>query len=143
MTDIQAMVAEFHEKFSHPNNLGQKPNAFHERTELRKGLIEEEFEEFLRSHQTKYAYSRRHGFYHELVGVDTIEYADALADIVYTAYGAALEAGINLNEVLEEVHRSNMDKVWPDGEVHYHPNGKVAKPEGWQPPNIKEVLGLD
>ena len=135
MTDIQAMVAEFHEKFGCPNNLGQrKPDAFHERTALRADLIDEEFAEFLDSH--KWAYG-------ELVNVDTIEYADALADLVYVCFGSALEAGINLNEVLAEVHRSNMTKVWPDGEVHYHPNGKVAKPEGWQPPNIKEVLGLD
>ena len=142
MTDVQAMVAEFHEKFDHPNNLGNVPDAIHERTELRKDLIEEEFEEFLRSHQTEYVYSRRHGFYHELVGVDTIEYADALADLVYTAYGAALEAGIDLNAVLEEVHRSNLRKIWPDGKVHYREDGKVIKPADWTPPNIKEVLGM-
>ena len=142
MTDVQAMVAEFHEKFTCPNNLGNVPDAFHERTELRKDLIEEEFEEFLRSHQTEYAYDERHGFYHELVDVDTIEYADALADLVYVCFGAALEAGIDLNAVLGEVHASNMRKVWPDGKVHYHPNGKVAKPADWTPPNIKEVLGL-
>lgn len=137
MTDIQAMVAEFHEKFGHPNNLGQKPDAFHERTELRADLIDEEFAEFLDSHKRVYT------DYNELVDVDTIEYADALADLVYVCFGSALEAGIDLNLVLREVHKSNMTKVWPDGEVHYHPNGKVAKPEGWQPPNIKEVLGLD
>lgn len=136
MADIQAMVADFHAKFGHPNNLGQKPNALHERTELRLALIAEEFSEF------ETASGARKPWY-DPSEVDTVEYADALADIVYTAYGAALEAGINLNEVLEAVHRSNMTKVWPDGEVHYHPNGKVAKPEGWQPPNIKEVLGLD
>ena len=143
MTDVQAMVAEFHEKFGHPNNLGRgKPDAMHERTELRKDLIEEEFDEFLNSHQTKYTYGDRQGFYHELVDVDTIEYADALADLVYLCYGAALEAGIDLNAVLEEVHISNMRKVWPDGKVHYREDGKVAKPADWTPPNIKEVLGL-
>ena len=138
MTDIQAMVAEFHGAFNLPNRLGQgKPDAFHERTELRSDLIEEEFGEFLDSH--KWAYSD----YHELVDVDTIEYADALADLVYVAYGAALEAGINLNEVLEAVHASNMAKLDADGKPIYREDGKVAKPEGWQPPNIKEVLGLD
>lgn len=143
MTDVQAMVAEFHEKFGHPNNLGQTPNALHERTELRKDLIEEEFFEFLDSHESEVVDGRRLGYYHELTGVNTVEYADALADLVYVAYGAALEAGIDLNAVLHEVHRANMTKVWPDGKVHYHPNGKVAKPAGWQPPNIEEVLGLD
>ena len=136
MTDIQAMVAEFQEKFACPNNLGNVPNALHERTELRADLIDEEFDEFLDSHKWVYA------DYYELVDVDTIEYADALADLVYLCFGAALEAGIDLNAVLEEVHSSNMSKIWPDGKVHYHPNGKVAKPADWTPPNIKEVLGL-
>lgn len=137
MTDVQAMVAEFHGAFNLPNRLGQgKPDAMHERTELRADLIDEEFVEFLDSHKRVYT------DYHELVDVDTIEYADALADLVYVCFGAAIEAGIDLNAVLEEVHRSNLRKVWPDGKVHYHPNGKVAKPADWTPPNIKEVLGL-
>lgn len=141
MTDVQAMVAEFQEKFACPNNLGNVPNALHERTNLRYDLILEEFREFGHS-QGVYLddyYVERSVDADE---VDTIEYADALADIVYLCFGAALEAGINLNAVLEEVHSSNMRKVWPDGKVHYHPNGKVAKPADWTPPNIKEVLGL-
>ena len=139
MTDVQAMVAEFHEKFACPNNLGNVPNAFHERTELRADLIDEEFSEFLGSHRREYTDDGR---YHELVDVDTIEYADALADLVYVCFGAAIEAGIDMNMVLREVHASNMRKTWPDGKVHYRDDGKVVKPAGWQPPNIKEVLGL-
>ena len=144
MTDVQAMVAEFHGAFNLPNRLGQgKPDAMHERTELRKDLIEEEFDEFLESHQTVYVGSSRLGFYHELVGVDTVAYADALADLVYVCFGAAIEAGIDLNMVLRDVHRSNMSKLDADGKPIYREDGKVAKPAGWQPPNIKEVLGLD
>ena len=144
MTDVQAMVAEFHAKFGAPNNLGKgKPDAMHERAELRKDLIEEEFDEFLYSHKTNYADSSSLGFYHELVDVDTVAYADALADLVYVCFGAAIEAGIDLNLVLREVHRSNMAKLDADGKPIYREDGKVAKPTGWQPPNIKEVLGLD
>lgn len=140
MTDVQAMVAEFHGAFGLPNRLGQgKPDAMHERTELRADLIDEEFSEFLASHRREYT---DNGRYHELVDVDTIEYADALADLVYVCYGAALEAGIDLNAVLEEVHISNMRKIWPDGKAHYRDDGKVIKPADWTPPNIKEVLGL-
>ena len=51
MTDVQAMVAEFHGAFNLPNRLGQgKPDAMHERTELRKDLIGEEFDEFFEFH---------------------------------------------------------------------------------------------
>ena len=144
MTDVQAMVAEFHAKFGAPNNLGKgKPNAMHERTELRKDLIEEEFDEFLDSHQTTYFGSSRLGYYHELVGVDTVAYADALADLVYVCFGAAIEAGIDLNMVLREVHRSNMSKLDADGKPIYREDGKVLKGPNYSAPNIKEVLGLD
>ena len=144
MTDVQAMVAEFHGAFNLPNRLGQgKPDAMHERTELRKDLIGEEFDEFLESHQTVYVGSSRLGFYHELVGVDTVAYADALADLIYVCFGAGIEAGIDLNMVLRDVHRSNMSKLGEDGKPIYREDGKVLKGPNYSAPNIKEVLGLD
>ena len=144
MTDVQAMVAEFHGAFNLPNRLGQgKPDAMHERTELRAGLIGEEFDEFLESHQTVYVGSSRLGFYHDLVDVDTVAYADALADLVYVCFGAAIEAGIDLNMVLRDVHRSNMSKLDADGRPIYREDGKVLKGPHYSAPNIKEVLGLD
>ena len=43
----------------------------------------------------------------ELVGAwendDIVEYADAIADIIYVALGAAVEAGIDIEPVIEEV----------------------------------------
>ena len=144
MTDVQAMVAEFHGAFGLPNRLGQgKPDAMHERTELRAALIGEEFDEFLESHQTVYVGSSRLGFYHDLVDVDTVAYADALADLVYVCFGAAIEAGIDLNMVLRDVHRSNMSKLDADGRPIYREDGKVLKGPHYSAPNIKEVLGLD
>ena len=144
MTDVQAMVAEFHAKFGAPNNLGKgKPNAMHERTELRADLIDEEFEEFLDSHRRVYIDYGRLGASNDLVNVDTVAYADALADLVYVAYGAAIEAGIDLNMVLREVHRSNMSKLDADGKPIYREDGKVLKGPHYSAPNIKEVLGLD
>ena len=144
MTDVQAMVVQFHQAFGLPNRLGQgKPDAMHERTELRADLIDEEFDEFLDSHQTVYVGGRRPGFYPKLVNVDTVAYADALADLVYVAYGAAIEAGIDLNMVLRDVHRSNMSKLDADGRPIYREDGKVLKGPHYSAPNIKEVLGLD
>ena len=143
MTDVQAMVAEFHGAFNLPNRLGQgKPDAMHERTELRAGLIGEEFDEFLESHQTVYVGSSRLGFYHDLVDVDTVAYADALADLIYVCFGAGIEAGIDLNMVLRDVHRSNMSKLDADGKPIYREDGKVLKGPHYSAPNIKEVLGL-
>ena len=143
MTDVQAMVVQFHQAFDLPNRLGQgKPDAMHERTELRADLIDEEFEEFLDSHRRVYIDYGRLGASNDLVNVDTVAYADALADLVYVCFGAAIEAGIDLNMVLREVHASNLRKIWDDGTIHTRPDGKVIKPPTWTPPNIKEVLGL-
>lgn len=66
--------------------------------------------------------------------------ADALADIVYVAFGTAYTLGIDLDEVLREVHRANMTKLTPDGTPLFHPNGKVAKSQHYLPPRIQQVL---
>jgi predicted HAD superfamily Cof-like phosphohydrolase len=75
----------------------------------------------------------------ELKG-DGVEIADALADIVYIAIGTALHYGIPIDDVMREVHRSNMAKVGPDGTVTKRDDGKILKPEGWEPPRIQAVL---
>lgn len=74
-------------------------------------------------------------------GNDLVEIADALADIIYIACGTAVSYGIPLDKVFDEVHRSNMAKL-VDGKPIYRADGKVMKPEGWQPPNIEQFLDL-
>lgn len=70
-----------------------------------------------------------------------VKAADALADIVYVTYGAALTFGIDLDAVLLEVHRSNMSKLGPDGRPVLRPDGKVLKGPNYRPPEIAELLG--
>lgn len=70
---------------------------------------------------------------------DLTEVADALADQVVIIYGTALAYGIPLDDVLDEVMRSNLSKI-VDGEVIRRDDGKVLKPEGWTPPDIAGVL---
>ena len=43
-------------------------------------------------------------------------------------------------EVWDEVARSNLQKIGPDGKVHKREDGKVMKPEGWTPPDIKSLF---
>lgn len=74
---------------------------------------------------------------------DLVEIADALADIVYVAYGSALTWGIDLDAVIAEVHRSNMTKLDADGKPLYRQDGKVVKGEQYEPPKIARVLGVD
>ena len=45
-----------------------------------------------------------------------------------------------IDEVMAEVHRSNMAKLWDDGKPHYRADGKAEKPEGWAAPDIAGVL---
>jgi predicted HAD superfamily Cof-like phosphohydrolase len=64
------------------------------------------------------------------------EAADALADISYVVAGTAVEMGIPLGEVFDEVHASNMTKL--GGTVRE--DGKLLKPPGYRPPDIARVL---
>jgi predicted HAD superfamily Cof-like phosphohydrolase len=91
---------------------------------LRVELLREEFEEF------KVAVVRQ----------DTVAIADALADIVYVAYGSALTYGIDLDAVLREVHRANMSKLGADGKPMMREDGKVLKPPTYAGPNVGRVL---
>ena len=89
---------------------------------LRRKLILEELEEFIDAKS--------------LTGI-----ADALGDLLYVVYGAAVTYGIDMEPVFNEIHRSNMTKIWPDGKVHKNDDGKVIKPSGYLPANVEcEVL---
>ena len=51
---------------------------------------------------------------------NTKEYLDAVGDLLYVVYGAALAAGFSPHQVdaaFVEIHRSNMSKVWTDDEI--------------------------
>jgi predicted HAD superfamily Cof-like phosphohydrolase len=48
------------------------------------------------------------------------EYLDAVGDLLYVVYGAALAAGFSPHQVdaaFTEIHRSNMSKCWSDDEI--------------------------
>lgn len=92
---------------------------------LRQDLIREEFEEYLQASSQG----------------DLVEVADALGDMMVVIAGAAVAYRIDLPAVLEEIQRSNLAKIDPEtGRVHKRDDGKVLKPEGWQPPNIEAVM---
>lgn len=66
--------------------------------------------------------------------------AHELADVVYVAYGTALVHGIDLDEVIAEIHRSNMTKLGPDGRVARRADGKVLKGDHYRAPDVSGVL---
>ena len=68
-----------------------------------------------------------------------IELADALGDMVYVIHGTAHTYGIDLDAVLTEIHRSNMTKV-VSGRVVKDAAGKIQKPEGYEPPDLRTAI---
>ena len=73
-------------------------------------------------------------------GMDIVEIADALTDILYVVYGAGHAFGINLDDCYVEVHRSNMSKLGEDGKPIYRADGKVLKGPDYFSPNLKDIL---
>ena len=73
-------------------------------------------------------------------GMDIVEIADALTDILYVVYGAGHAFGIDLDACYHEVHRSNMSKLGADGKPIYREDGKVMKGPNYFHPNLKDVL---
>lgn len=119
MKNIIQDVRAFHEAFGIP--IVDKPAIPSDgRCQLRIDLIKEEVKETISAIENN----------------DLVEIADGLADIIYVTVGAALEFGVPLDRVWDEVQRSNMAKV--GGGVRE--DGKMLKPEGWTPPDIAKAL---
>ena len=73
---------------------------------------------------------------------DLIEVADALGDMLYILCGTILEHGMQykIEEVFEEIQRSNMSKLGADGNPIYREDGKVLKGPNYFKPNIASIL---
>jgi predicted HAD superfamily Cof-like phosphohydrolase len=72
---------------------------------------------------------------------DEIEVLDALVDILVVTIGAGHSMGANMEGAWNEVMRTNFAKIDPEtGKVRKREDGKVLKPEGWQPPQLSGFL---
>ena len=70
-----------------------------------------------------------------------VDIADALTDLLYVIYGAGHTFGIDLDECFQEVHRSNMSKLGPDGRPIKREDGKVLKGPKYFHPDLEGILG--
>jgi predicted HAD superfamily Cof-like phosphohydrolase len=123
MKRLLEQVLEFHEAFGVPVlPAPQFPDE--DRRKLRYRILKEEFEEYVAAENED----------------NFEEVADALGDMAYIIAGTALEYGIPLDRVLDAIHKANMAKLGPDGKPIKRADGKVIKPEGWQPPDIASAL---
>jgi len=118
-------VEEFHEVFKIGN--ASEITLVHEKDyTLRYNLIKEENEEYLDACKNG----------------DIIEIADALGDQLYILFGTILKHGLQhkIEEVYDEIHRSNMSKLDEGGQPIYREDGKILKSNLYFKPNIKSVL---
>tara|TARA_B100001989_G_C24448099_1_gene417509 strand:- start:106 stop:477 length:372 start_codon:yes stop_codon:yes gene_type:complete len=96
----------------------------HKISELRYELISEELDELREAINKK----------------DIKEVADALTDILYVTYGAGHAFGINLDKCFQEVQKSNMSKLGPDGKPIFNEKGKVMKGPKYFKPNLNKFV---
>ncbi|WP_299834638.1 nucleoside triphosphate pyrophosphohydrolase family protein [uncultured Tenacibaculum sp.] len=122
---IQAVKA-FHTAFGLGINEAPKVDIGEDRKLLRFNLMKEENEEYLEAVNNN----------------DLVETADALGDMLYILCGTIIEHGMQykIDEVFEEIQRSNMSKLGEDGKPIYREDGKVMKGPNYFKPKIKEVL---
>lgn len=119
-------VEKFHDTFGIPNEYEPKGEIDRALIVLRHRLMNEENEEYLEA---------------ALAG-DTVEVADALGDMLYILCGTILSHGMQhvIEDVFDEIQRSNMSKLGADGKPIYREDGKVMKGPNYFKPDIKAVL---
>jgi len=67
---------------------------------------------------------------------DLAKIADGIADSIVVLLGTAVTYGIDIRPIWDEVHRTNMAKK--GGKLRR--DGKLLKPKGWKPPEIKRLI---
>ena len=73
---------------------------------------------------------------------DLTEIADAVGDMLYILCGTILKHGLQdkIQDIFQEIQRSNMSKLDINGKPIYREDGKILKSEMYFKPNIKEIL---
>lgn len=122
---IEAVKA-FHTAFKIGYRETPKADLGEAKNTLRFNLMKEENEEYLEAAANN----------------DVVEVADALGDMLYILCGTIIEHGMQdkIEEVFNEIQRSNMSKLGEDGQPIYREDGKVLKGPNYFKPNIKAIL---
>ncbi len=119
-------VALFHKTFGMGISETMRADIGNSKNMLRFNLMDEENKEYLEATENN----------------DLVEVADALGDMLYILCGTILEHGMQhkIEEVFDEIQRSNMSKLGADGKPIYREDGKVLKGPDYFKPNIQEIL---
>ena len=119
-------VQQFHEAFGLGVQHRPVAELSEQKLKLRFDLMDEENKEYLEAAENN----------------DLVEVADALGDMLYILCGTILEHGMQhkIEEVFNEIQRSNMSKLGADGKPIYREDGKVMKGPNYFKPNIESIL---
>ena len=72
---------------------------------------------------------------------DKVEQLDALIDILVVTIGALHSLGVDAEGAWNEVMRTNFAKIDAvTGKVLKRGDGKILKPQGWQPPSLEQYI---
>lgn len=119
-------VKIFHEiyKLSYKENPTTKIGL--DKIKLRFNLMAEENQEYLQAAKNN----------------DLVEVADALGDMLYILCGTIIEHGMQdkIEEIFDEIQKSNLSKLGEDGKPIYRNDGKVMKGPNYFKPDISKVL---
>lgn len=76
-----------------------------------------------------------------IIDKNKLEMLDALIDMLVVTIGAIHSMGADAEGAWKEVMRTNFAKIDKDtGKVRKREDGKVLKPVGWEPPDLKSFL---
>jgi predicted HAD superfamily Cof-like phosphohydrolase len=76
-----------------------------------------------------------------IIDKNKVEMLDALIDMLVVTIGAIHSAGFDAEGAWKEVMRTNFAKIDKDtGKVVKREDGKVLKPDGWTPPDLKPFI---
>lgn len=119
-------VKEFHTAFRIGHSETPRADLGGVKNELRYNLMKEENEEYLEAVRNN----------------DIVEIADALGDMMYILCGTIIEHGLQhkIEEVFDEIQRSNMSKLGEDGTPIYREDGKVMKGPNYFKPDFSKIL---
>jgi predicted HAD superfamily Cof-like phosphohydrolase len=119
-------VKEFHTAFQLGHSEFPKADLGESKNLLRYNLMKEENEEYWEAVQNN----------------DLIEIADALGDMMYILCGTIIEHGLQhkIEEIFDEIQRSNMSKLGADGKPIYREDGKVMKGPNYFKPDFSKIL---
>ena len=73
---------------------------------------------------------------------DIVEVADALGDMLYILCGTLITHGMQniIDDVFDEIQKSNMSKLDNEGKPIYRDDGKVLKGPNYFKPNIRKFF---